>query len=282
MDRITEIARRHGLYVIEDASHAQGCYYKGRLCGTLSDVAVMSLMTTKSFAAGEGGILFTNDRLIYERAILFGFYERTGASSDFFSADNHLTYPELQRFGGVPAGGCKHRMHQMTSAVGRVQLKYFMERIKQIEKAMRYFWKGLADLEMVKPHAADPESGLTMGGWYYPLGLFDYKKYPEGALERICEALQAEGCRDASPCKNGPLHLHPVFNELDLFGLGKPTAVCFSERDVRQPPGSLPHSEDIKEYAFGVPWFKQPDYAIIDEYIEAFRKVFTNLDAVLS
>ena len=120
MDRILPIARRHGLVVIEDASHAQGSTYKGRPCGTLGDISVMSLMTAKAFATGEGGMLFTNDRRMFERAISFGFYERTGSASEFFSKDNQLTDPQLMKFAGVPVGGYKHRMHQMSSAVGQI------------------------------------------------------------------------------------------------------------------------------------------------------------------
>ncbi|GAB1481549.1 hypothetical protein MASR2M78_03640 [Treponema sp.] len=89
---------------------------------------MMSLMTAKSFAIGEGGMLFTNDRKIFERCISFGFYERTGSASEFFSPDNQLTDPSLQKYAGIPAGGYKHRMHQMSSAMGRVQLKHFDER----------------------------------------------------------------------------------------------------------------------------------------------------------
>src|SRR5947209_12920111 len=76
MDRILDIARRHDLRVIEDASHAHGALYKGKLVGTFGDVSAFSLMSGKSFAIGEGGILLTNDRRTYERAIAFGHYER--------------------------------------------------------------------------------------------------------------------------------------------------------------------------------------------------------------
>jgi perosamine synthetase len=281
MEKISRIAKKHKIKIIEDASHAQGALYKGKMCGTLSDVSVMSLMTAKSFAIGEAGMLFTDNREIYERAISYGFYERTGASSEFFSADNQLTDPELRRFAGIASGGFKHRMHQMSSAVGRVQLKYYPQRIKEIERAMRYFWAGLQDVPALAPHAVEPGSGDTMGGWYYPLALFDYTNYPVGSLGKVCRALRAEGVGDCTPCKNGPLHLHPVFQELDLFNTGKPTMVSFTDRDVRQYQGSLPHAENIHSFAFEVPWFKKRDTAVIDRYIAAYRKVFTNIDDVI-
>jgi Predicted pyridoxal phosphate-dependent enzyme apparently involved in regulation of cell wall biogenesis len=281
MDRILPIARRHGLKVIEDASHAQGGRYKGRRCGTLGDVSVMSLMTTKSFAIGEGGMLFTDDRTIFERCISFGFYERTGSQSEVFTADDQLTDPALKRYAGLPVGGYKHRMHQMSSAVGRVQLKYYDERIAVIDAAMSYFWDSLAGLPRLSPHRVDGKDGSTMGGWYYPLGLFDQGRLPPGSLAKVCAALRAEGIGVCSPCKNGPLHLHPAFQDLDLFRLGKPTMVSFAERDLRQGPGSLPNAEAIRERAFSVPWFKQLWKPQIDAYVEGFRKVFSNVDEIV-
>ena len=60
MDPIMAIAKKHGIKVVEDVSHAQGGLYKGRKLGTIGDCGAMSLMTGKSFAIGEGGMLVTN------------------------------------------------------------------------------------------------------------------------------------------------------------------------------------------------------------------------------
>ena len=68
MDPILEIARRRGVQVLEDPSHAHGARYKGRLVGTMGDVAGFSLMSGKSLACGEGGIMITDDPEIAARA----------------------------------------------------------------------------------------------------------------------------------------------------------------------------------------------------------------------
>src|SRR5690606_9844342 len=68
MDAILAIARRHGVKVIEDFSHAQGGMYKGRRLGCLGDVGATSLMSRKSLAVGEAGMLVTNDQAIRDRA----------------------------------------------------------------------------------------------------------------------------------------------------------------------------------------------------------------------
>jgi perosamine synthetase len=67
MDPILELARNHGLAVIEDASHAYGAEYKGRRCGSIGDLGVFSMHQRKSLSAGDGGIVVTNDPEINER-----------------------------------------------------------------------------------------------------------------------------------------------------------------------------------------------------------------------
>ena len=69
MDKICAIAKKHGVKVIEDVSHAHGACWKGQKCGTFGDVAAMSVMSGKSLAVGEGGMLATNDQEILERAV---------------------------------------------------------------------------------------------------------------------------------------------------------------------------------------------------------------------
>src|SRR5437867_7096778 len=96
MDAIMLIARKNGLKVIEDVSHAHGGLYRGKKVGTLGDVSAMSMMSAKGFAVGEGGMLCTNDRGIYERAIAFAHYERT---------KDELTLPSLEPLKGLPLGG---------------------------------------------------------------------------------------------------------------------------------------------------------------------------------
>ena len=126
MDPIMEIAERRGIKVIEDVSHAQGGLYKGRLLGTIGHVGAMSIMSGKSLPCGEGGFLVTEDREIYERSVSFGHYQRSFEVED----------AELVPFQGMPLGGYKYRMHQLSSAVGRVQLKHYDERVAVIQKAM--------------------------------------------------------------------------------------------------------------------------------------------------
>jgi perosamine synthetase len=316
MDAILAIARRHGARVVEDLSHAQGSLYRGRRCGTLGDIAAVSLMSGKSLPAGEAGMVATSDRLLFERCVAYGHYERTGAPSRFNPADNQITDPELSRYAGIPIGGFKHRMNQTCAAMGRVQLKRYGRRIEEIQRAMNHFWDCLEGAPVVRAHRPAPGSGSTMGGWYFPHGLYRPSE-PDGPRQRdprevatpresavprdldaprepggswraeglgcalFCEAVRAEGVGDCYPGANDPLHLHPLFHTGDLFRQGTPTMIAFGQRDLRQGPGSLPVSESIDEICFSVPWFKRYRPRDIERYAAAFRKVAQGIDQLI-
>ena len=273
MDRIIPIARKHGIKVIEDVSHAQGSLYRGRMCGTIGDIGAMSMMTGKSFAIGEGGMIVTDNRELFERCVAFGHYERTGAPSRFNPIDATITNPELMKFSGAPIGGVKHRMNQMCSAIGRVQLKYYNERITEIQKSLNYFWDQLEGVPGIRPHRPVYGNSSTMGGWYYPQGLYVSEELGGLSCEKFCSSIRKEGVENCFPGGNSPLHLHEIFNSADLFHQGEPTIVAFAERDIRQGKGSLPVSEKIHEICFSVPWFKKFRTEVIDQYVEVFRRV---------
>jgi perosamine synthetase len=273
MDPILDIARRHNLKVVEDVSHAQGGLYKGRRLGTIGDVAGMSLMTGKSFAIGEAGILTTDDREIYERALAWGHYERF--------VDGNIETPALKPFVGMPLGGYKYRMHQLSSAMGRVQLRHYDERCTEIRRALDYFWEQLEGIPALRPHRIDGSEGSNMAGWYHPVGLYDPAALGGLSVSRFAEAVRAEGAFCLAGC-NAPLHRHPVFNECDIYGNGQPTRIAHAAWDVREGQKTLPVTERINGYVCTVPWFKHYRPAEIDEYVAAFRKVLLNYESLLT
>jgi len=272
MDPIMAIARRHNLKVIEDVSHAQGGLYKGRMLGTIGDVAGMSLMSGKSFAIGEGGILVTNDQEIYERALAFGHYERY---------DDRITTQNLRPYRNLPLGGYKYRMHQLSSAVGRVQLKQYDERIAEIRHAMNYFWDLLADVPGLQAHRVNEEGVNTMAGWYAPHGLYKPAELGGLSVTRFAEAVRAEGSV-CWPGINKPLHIHPLLTEADVYGHDRPTRIAHAHRDLIREQGALPVSETIGAMTYSIPWFKHYRPEIIEEHANAFRKAAEHASELLA
>ncbi len=272
MDRIMAIAKKHNLLVMEDCSHAQGGMYKGKRVGTFGDIAAMSMMSFKSFAAGELGMLVTDNRRYYERAIAFGHYER-----------NNPAYikecKELAPYAMIALGGMKGRANQLCSAMARVQLKYYDERCSEIRRSMNYFWDLMEEIPGLHAIRVDESTGSNMAGWYCPHGIYHPEELGGLSVKRFCEAVRAEGVDCCWEGGNYCLHTHAFFKYFDLFNAGKPTRIAFNDSDVREGDVSCRKSEEI--LCFQVPWFKHYEPEWIERYVEAFRKVARNYKELL-
>jgi dTDP-4-amino-4,6-dideoxygalactose transaminase len=115
MDRIMDIARRHGLLVVEDACQAVGVTYRSRHLGSIGDAGAFSFNQHKNIRAGEGGAVLVDDERTYVRAAMLhdvGAYTR-----------GRLTHDEL------PFVGMNLRMPEVSSAVVRPQLRRLHKRM---------------------------------------------------------------------------------------------------------------------------------------------------------
>ena len=145
---------------------------------------------------------------------------------------------------------------------------------------MNRFWGLLEGTPGLRAHRPAGDSGSTMGGWYVPSGIYVPEELGGLPPAHFIGAVQAE-CGHGSANINFPLHLHPLLNEADIYGDGKPTRIACAERDVRQPKGSLPRAEAIAQRAFNVPWFKHDKPETIAHYAAAFRKVAMYVDKLM-
>ena len=117
MDSIMEFAEERGLFVIEDCAQAHGAKYKGRPVGSFGDINAFSFCQDKIITTGgEGGLLATNDRDLWERAWS---YKDHGKNWDTVHSQNQT--------GGFrylhDSFGTNFRMTEMQAAIGRLQLK---------------------------------------------------------------------------------------------------------------------------------------------------------------
>ena len=112
-----ELAREHGLKVIEDCAQCHGATYKGRPVGSLGDVAAFSFCQDKIMTTGgEGGMLTTNDHGLWERAWAF---KDHGKSYDAVYNRQHA--PGFRWL--HESFGTNWRLTEMQSAIGRMQLR---------------------------------------------------------------------------------------------------------------------------------------------------------------
>lgn len=111
MDRLTGIARRYGLFVVEDAAEAVGATYKGRHVGTFGDIGIFSFNGNKIITTGGGGMLVTNNSVLAERARLLVNQGRASSSFEY----EHIEI------------GYNYRLTNIQAALGLAQLERLEE-----------------------------------------------------------------------------------------------------------------------------------------------------------
>ena len=132
MDEIHKIAEKYNLLVIEDAAHAVGAEYRGRKIGGLSDMTEFSFHPVKHITCGEGGIVTTNNRELYEKLKLYRTHGITRNVEEMNKFDGPWYYEQIDL-------GYNYRITDIQAALGISQLsrvEMFLARRREI--ALRY------------------------------------------------------------------------------------------------------------------------------------------------
>ncbi|MCI5160873.1 MAG: dTDP-4-amino-4,6-dideoxygalactose transaminase [Candidatus Electrothrix sp. AX5] len=136
MDSIMEIARRHGLFVVEDAAQAVSSQYKGKYLGTIGDLGTYSFHETKNFISGEGGALVINNEHFIERAEIIR--EKGTDRSKFFRGEvDKYTWVDL---------GSSYLPSDIVAAFLFAQLEHIDTINKRRQKIFDYYYKELTPL----------------------------------------------------------------------------------------------------------------------------------------
>lgn len=255
MDAITEIARDHGLSLIEDCSHAHGATYRGKKVGTFGDIACFSMDNRKLLATGEGGILVTDNQRLFERALMLG---------DFGPRLFHdLTLPETVRYQETGLG-CKYRIHPLSAAIANEEMNSLERYIRLRKEKLDRLSKGIESIPgIAPPHTRDH---VTRGAFFGYRPFYRKDELNGLALEVFLKILNAEGM-EIRQSSHPPLHRLPLF--MDRWP---------SNRNL-----SLPRSEAFFSGTASLPTFTLEPLELIDSYIQAFEKVcgyFANNKAV--
>lgn len=126
MDPLMELARRHNIFIIEDAAHSIDSYYKGRPLGSIGHLAAFSFHETKNVISGEGGMLVINDERFSERAEIIR--EKGTNRSAFFRG-------EVDKYGWVDIGSSF-----LPSDIIAAFLYAQLENLNDIQKKRKYVW----------------------------------------------------------------------------------------------------------------------------------------------
>lgn len=134
MDAIMKIAKQHSLFVLEDACQADGGAFGGRRLGTIGDAGALSFNFYKIISCGEGGALLTNDREIFERALIY----QDSSAIAFFGE-------QLKDFSQKEFCGQEFRSNEICAAVLNIQLERLDGILFDLRKNKKYMMDNLKD-----------------------------------------------------------------------------------------------------------------------------------------
>ena len=167
MDAINAIARRHGLWVVEDAACGFGATFQGRHVGTMGNTGCFSFHPRKAITTGEGGMITTNDANLAER--LRRLRDHGAAMSDL---QRHLgSKPYL--LADHPEAGYNQRMTDLQAALGNSQMQRADGIVAERRRLAATYDAAFADLDWLQTPAA--LDGFNHGYQSYPC-LFEPKQ----------------------------------------------------------------------------------------------------------
>lgn len=198
---ILDVCRRRGVRVIEDAAHAFPARIGNRMIGSFGDVTCFSFYANKTITTGEGGMLVTSDRDIYNRAKTMRLH---GINRDVW---NRFTSQGVSWEYDVVAPGYKYNMPDINAAIGLAQLRRAHEFRNARQRCAELYFEALRDVPTLS--LPFPRVQLDEHAWHlFPVGLKPEAKISRNAL---IEALARRGIGTSVHYK--PLHRMTYYRE---------------------------------------------------------------------
>lgn len=263
LDAFTELARRHGLALIEDCSHAHGGLWRGKPVGSWGQVGCFSLQSSKAVSGVEAGVLCTDDTDLYEKMVVLGHY---GRIPELLVTDK---YRGLNNIGL----GIKYRANPLALAMARVQLRRLPELNAGRARTFAYWDEHLATIPGITP--VQTLAPAQRGGLLQYTATYD-ETVTGLPIGDFLTAVRAEGVNTTpsiTPLGYGKMHLEPAFNDFPWEGFGGPWGNPGAECRRPLQPGSLPVSERVASRVFWLPAFIDPAPGLLEQYVQALAKV---------
>jgi dTDP-4-amino-4,6-dideoxygalactose transaminase len=274
LDPIMEIARKHNLYVIEDACQAHGATYKGRKVGTFGDIGTFSLNNFKNLCGGEGGLFITDSETYLNKGVLIRCF------GDEVDEVSH------RRLYNASILGYMYRNQELPAALAHAQLMHLDERNDARIANANYLTRELSKIPGVIPPYCPPECKHV----YF---LYNVRFDPRVAGVD-CEPRRFRIAVEKALYKEGALvgqwQTRPVPGQ-DLFqsklgygGSSYPWAVN-EAKGIKYTYNldDYPVAKELCDTYTIVHGIHPPNStALMDKIVEAFHKVFSNLGQTLS
>lgn len=258
LDRLEEIAKRHGIALVEDSAHAHGSEWSGRKIGTFGAAATFSFQASKLMTAGEGGMIISNDDQ-FER-LARSVHDCGRMPGEWFYS--HFIY------------GSNYRLSEWQGAVLNVQLGRLEEQTLHRHRSGRLLDKLLGKIPGITPQICDPR--CSRNGQYAYIFHVDSKQFGGISTGNFIAALNAEGIPTQAS--------YPPLHELDCFRNGE-YRKCLSGSQSTEPHAFLKQPfPQTQRAAWETVWI--PQFALLgdeedmNEIAEAIRKIQRNAGAI--
>jgi dTDP-4-amino-4,6-dideoxygalactose transaminase len=243
MDAIMTIAIKHNLKVIEDACHAHGGEYKGKKLGSIGDAGCFSFQSSKNLTSGEGGIVITNNKEIFD---LVNSLHNVGRIHGGQWYEHHNL-------------GCNYRITQLQSVLLSNQLKRLEEQTHQRNKNGLYLSSLLEKIDGILPLTRG--HGETLHTYHIYIFRYDKSKFNNLPKVEFAKILAAEGVPSFMGYPE-PLYKQPLFQKKNIFCYAIPEYVdytnvycpvteraCYEEAVWIMQHAMLGTKEDMEKFA---------------------------------
>ena len=218
---LKESAKKRDLFIVEDACHTIGSFYNGRHMGYFSDIGIFSLSTPKIITTGQGGILATNNKELYEKIrMLKDFGRDVDKKHNMINAFDHVII------------GYNFKFTEFQAAIGIAQMKKLPARIEHKKRMYRLYVENLSKVNGIEFIDTDLRHVVP---WFNDI-LLPNQKIRDGLIKHLSSA--GIGSRMFYP----PVHkLVPYADTIGSFS----NSDDISERGVWLPSSSFLTDEDI-------------------------------------
>lgn len=228
INKIHEIAKKNGLIIIEDAAHALGADYKGKKIGSFSDMTIFSFHPVKHITTGEGGMILTNDRELYQRLLLFRSHGITRDSTKMQNCEGDWYYEQIEL-------GYNYRISDIQCALGLSQLKRldsFVEKRRRIAEKYNSAFKNLEGV--ILPYQ---KAGCNSSWHLYVLQVLNNKR------KKVFDKLRCAGV--GVNVHYIPVYCHPYYQKTGYNQTACPNAEKLYDNIISLP--IYPDLTDIEQ-----------------------------------
>lgn len=218
LDELRLIADKHGVYLIEDASHSLGSIYKGERIGASADLTTFSFFPTKNIATGEGGALSSNNPELLARAKRFSRQGLIREKENFLIGEQGPWHQEVHEF------GLNYRLPDILCALGTSQLSRLDEFKERRSYIFNFYRQELKESIFTAPTKRDYVDPM----WH----LYPARVEAQSRL-RIFETFRKLGV--GVQVNYMPAYWHPVFQAMG-FKIGQfPNSDAFYAGEISLP-----------------------------------------------